>query len=163
MITDKAFTIPHLEPLAFLTSSAKVVNFGDDIIDLSERPEDITFVRFRRVLDGSSLDKRVIHTHPLSFHFCLRLPQYLYDVDTKIVTPSGPTIDVPTPTAPGAVAQYLASVFEAAVGTPTAPTLPTTSSPFSSPAMKLFLKSLSKGGKIKKEYYGDLTFLDSQA
>ena len=77
-----------MEPLAFLTSTAKVVDFGDDITDLTKRPEDINFLRFRCVLDGATLDKRVNHTPPLSFHFCLRLPQYLYDVDVKTATPA---------------------------------------------------------------------------
>ena len=51
-----------MKPLAFLTPTAKVVDFGDDITDLAKIPEDITFIRFRCVLDRATLDKRVSHT-----------------------------------------------------------------------------------------------------
>ena len=67
LIVDKAVTYSNVEPLAFLTSTAKVVDFGDDITDLAKRPEDITFLIFRCVLDGATLDKRVSHTS----HFIL--------------------------------------------------------------------------------------------
>ena len=67
LIVDKAVTYYNVEPLAFLTSTAKVVNFDDDITDLAKRSEDITFLRFRCVLDGATLDKRVSHTSPPTF------------------------------------------------------------------------------------------------
>ena len=73
LIVEKAVTYSNVEPLAFLTSTAKVVDFGDDITDLAKRTEDITFLRFRCVLDGATLDKRVSHTPNFLFNFFLRL------------------------------------------------------------------------------------------
>ena len=64
LIVDKAINYSSVEPLAFLTSTAKVVDFGDDITDLAKRPEDITFLQFHCVLDGVTLDKRVSHNPP---------------------------------------------------------------------------------------------------
>ena len=61
-IVDKVVTYSNVEPLAFLTLTAKVVGSSNDITDLAKRPEDITFLRFRCVLDGATLDKRVSHT-----------------------------------------------------------------------------------------------------
>ena len=68
-IVDKAITYSNVEPLAFLTSTAKVVDFDDDITDLAKRPDDIIFLRFRCVLNGATLDKRVSHTPNFIFIF----------------------------------------------------------------------------------------------
>ena len=43
---------------------------------------DITYVRFRCTMHGSSIDLRVIKSPDLSFHFCLRLPQHTSDDTT---------------------------------------------------------------------------------
>ena len=72
-IVDKAVTYSNVESLAFLTSTTKIVNFGNDITDLAKRPEDITFLRFRCVLDGATLDKRVSHT-PTFFSLLSKTP-----------------------------------------------------------------------------------------
>ena len=56
LIVDKVVTYSNVKPLAFLTSTAKVINFSDDITDLAKRHEDITFLRFRCVLDSATLE-----------------------------------------------------------------------------------------------------------
>ena len=75
--------VSNLEPLAFLTSSGKITHV-DDVNSLADRPTDISFIRLRCVLDGSKLDQRVDNAAPLSFHFCLRLPQSLYGVERSV-------------------------------------------------------------------------------
>ena len=51
-----------------------------------QRQVDITYVRFRCTMHGSSIDLRVIKSPNLSFHFYLRLPQHTFDDTTGNVT-----------------------------------------------------------------------------
>ena len=74
-----------LDPVAFLKSNGDEVKIGDPS-DKTQRPVDITYVRFRCTLHGSSINHRVIKALDLSFHFCLRLPQHTYDDTITNVT-----------------------------------------------------------------------------
>ena len=114
----------------------------------------------------SYLDKKVSHTPPppLSFHFCLRFPQYLYDIDTKTETPFVSNIIATVRTSSGGVSQSLANSFQTAAGTPPSspqssnPTNPTASpSSLSSPAM-IFLTSSSKKVNLKRNIIEDYLF-----
>ena len=66
MIVNKAIIIDNLEPVDFLTSAGKVANI-DDVTNLKRRSEDITFLRFKCVVNGSVIDYRVTTVNPLSF------------------------------------------------------------------------------------------------
>ena len=55
-------------------------------LNQQQRPVDITYVRFRCTMYGSSIDLRVIKSPDLSFHICLRLSQYTFDDTTGNVT-----------------------------------------------------------------------------
>ena len=152
--------VENLEPMAFLSSTGKSVTV-DDVVDLSERPEDITFLRFRSLLDASKLDARVTKMPPLNFHFCLRLPQYIYDVAAKTASLASAPVC--------ASSRSLISDFNAINSTPPSTPINTginsvsaTSTSYQSPAMKLFLTSSSKSKKERKGYYGGVSFLDSQ-
>ena len=153
-----------LEPLCFLSSSGRTLAITDPD-DLDARPDDITYLRVRCNLDGKVVDKRVNRAEPISFQFCLKLPQYLYDTNTKNVSPIAP-ISTQSNTA-----RSLSSCF-AATTTPSTPSTSTnttsttsssTTSAVKSPAMQLlFKKNSSSSGSDKKGFYGALTFLDSQ-
>ena len=62
-----------LDPVEFLKSDGDEAKIGDPS-DKTQRPLDITYVRFRCTIHGSSIDPRVIKALDLSFNFCLRLP-----------------------------------------------------------------------------------------
>ena len=153
--------VKNIEFIAFLSSTGKSVTV-DNVVDLSKRPEDITFLRFRSLLDASKLDVRVTKMPPLTIHFCLRLPQYICDVAADKAS----LASVPVCSS----SRSLIFVFNAVNGTP--PSTPTnaglisvsvtSTSTFKSPAMKLFLTSSSKSKKEKKGYYGGVSFLNSQ-
>ena len=99
MVMDNVLIVGNLEPIAFLSSTGKVANI-EDAINLKNRPDDISFLRFNCVVDGAAMDSRVITVKPLSFQFSLKLPQYIYDVtaDTSIpvvkacITPAPSTV-----------------------------------------------------------------------
>ena len=78
-VIGSTLSLQNLEPLVFLTSRNKVVNISDPT-DLKSRPDDITFFRIRCVMNGSFIDKIVTTIPHLSFQFCLRLPQSIYDI-----------------------------------------------------------------------------------
>ena len=71
--------IQNLEPLAFLTSRNKVVKISDPA-DLKSRPDDITFFRFRCVMNDSSVDNRFTTVPDLYFQFYMRFTQSIYDI-----------------------------------------------------------------------------------
>ena len=132
---------------------------------LENRPEDITFLRICSALNNSSLDKRASRNPPLSFHFCLRLPPFLYDVDTDTATPMATSL-----LSSGGVSGSLAGSFQAVASTHLSiplvysiVTYSTTAESFSSPAIKSFFTSSNKCFKVTKKYYCGFTSLDSQA
>ena len=55
-------------------------------LNKQQRPVDITYVRFRCTMYGSSIDLRVVKSPDLSFHFCLHLSQHTFDDTTGNVT-----------------------------------------------------------------------------
>ena len=135
-IINQALLMEHLEPMAFLTSTGKTVNV-DDVSNLKKRSDNINFRKFRSILNASALDKRVTHVPALLFNFCLKLPQYIYDVETDDETS--------TTASRCSISKSLATSFASVSGTP--PSTPTTSSislrssgsGFTSPAMKFSL------------------------
>ena len=106
----------------------------------------------------------------LSFTFCLRLPQYLYNIASKSATKVTASKSVGgTDTIDGGVGSVgtslAADVHEvASTQTSAAETTATTDSSISvsSPTMKLFVASSSKSTKNKKGDYGGVDFLDDQ-
>ena len=153
-----------LDPIAFLKSDWNEVKIGDPT-DKTQRPVDITYVRFRCTMHGSSIDPRVIKSPDLSFHFCLRLPQHTYDDITGNVTPivSSPY----TPTSSTTVC-VLGTCFAAISSDTNSASTPTktscvTSTNGTSPAMTRFFLSQKSSGGTKKGYYGDLTFLNNMS
>ena len=84
VVTDNVFNIDNLHPNAFLNSDGKMLKFAPTV-ELSERPEDLTFFRFQCDLDGQEVDKRVTMAGDFSFQFCLRLPQHLFNVTDNTV------------------------------------------------------------------------------
>ena len=163
-IMDGIMQVGFLEPIAFMTSTAKVVQIGDPD-DLLQRPEDITFLQMLCTIDGESQDKRVTTADTLSFQFCLRLPQHELDVASKAFK----LVSSPVHQSPAGVSRSLGSCFSAATtgGTTTGPSTPTGSTTsgtsFTSPAMKLFLSTGSDPSKTRKGFYGPFTFLDTQS
>ena len=155
-----------LEPVAFLNSVGSEVKIGDPT-DLSTRPVDITYIRFRCHMHASSVDDRVVNAPELSFNFSLKLPQHTYNASTNTVT----KISTPQAISPSKsnLARSLSSCFDASstssskvsTSTPTAQQ-PTTSKTKSSPAMAKFLSAQKSSTGDKEGYYGDLDFLDSQ-
>ena len=73
LIVNSFLNPMFLDPVAFLKSDDDEVKIGDPS-DKTQRPLDITYVRFRCTIHGSSIDPRVIKALDLSFNFCLRLP-----------------------------------------------------------------------------------------
>ena len=86
LIVDKAILIDNLKPVDLLTSTGKVANVHD-VTDLKSMSEDIAFLIFNCVVDGSVVDYRVTTANSLSFQFYLKLPQYIYDVGTDTTSP----------------------------------------------------------------------------
>ena len=137
---------------------------------MDKRQDDITFVRSHYDLIGSATDNRIYRACDLSFTFCIRLPQYLYDVANKSATKVSTSKSIGgTGTAgggAGSAGTSLATAFLAVASTPTsaAGTTATTgsSTSVSSPAMELFLASLSKSTTDKNGYCGGVDFLDDQ-
>jgi hypothetical protein len=84
VVTDNVFNIDNLHPNAFLNSNGKMLKFAPTV-ELSERPEDLTFFRFQCDLDGQEVDKRVTMAGDFSFQFCWRLPQHLFNVTDNTV------------------------------------------------------------------------------
>jgi len=84
VVTDEVFNICNLHPSAFLNSDGKTLKFAPTV-KLSDRPEDLTFFRFQCDLDGNTVDKRVTKAGDLSFQYCLRLPQHLFNVTNNTV------------------------------------------------------------------------------
>ena len=155
-IVDSLLNPMFLDPISFLKSDSDEVKIGDPS-DKTQRPVDITYVRFRCTIHGSSIDPRVIKALDLSFHFCLRLPQHTYDDTTSIVTLIANYPRTPTSST---TARALGACFAAISSTPTkSPGV--TSSNGTSPTMTQFLSSQKSSGGTKKGYYGDLNFLDS--
>ena len=143
----------------------------EDATDLKNYPEDITYLRFSCLVDGASIDHRVITVNSLSFQFSLKLHQYIYDVDANTATP---VITSQKPPVTNPVVKSLFSIFQV-FSTPRStlrdqaspkntfpPNNTFTSGNFSSPAMKIFLASTSKYSKTKIGYYGGMDFLDNQ-
>ena len=153
-----------LDPIAFLKSDWNEVKIGDPT-DKTQRPVDITYVRFRCTMHGSSIDPRVIKSPDLSFHFCLRLPRHTYDDITGNVTLIASSPYTPTSSTTVCV---LGTCFAAISSDTNSASTPTktpgvTSTNGTSPAMTRFLSSQKSSGGIKKVYYGDLTFLDTMS
>ena len=97
VIIDSVLNVHNLKPLAFLNSTGKVVTV-DDLTSLPDIPMDITYIHLRCSLDGTALDARVDHAKPIHFNFCLRLPQYLFDVSAGTATlVSSTTVTNPLP------------------------------------------------------------------
>ena len=104
------------------------------------------------------------HAKPISFQFCLRLPQYVYDTSTKsaaLVSTSAPQT-APSTSGGTSLSQSFLSVASPPA-TPQASPPPPPATRFSSPKMKLFAQSSTKSNNSKKGYYGDMTFLDNDA
>ena len=110
LIVDSVLNPVFLDPLAFLTSAGNEAKILDPM-DLKTRPLDITYVRFRCTMNGSSVDVRIINVPDLNFHFCLQLPQHSYDDTTGVVQliDSAPSIPVST----SSIARPLDSCFAA--------------------------------------------------
>ena len=77
--------IQKLESLAFLTSTGKVTNINN-VNDLVSWLDNITFIKFCSVVKGAHFDTRIQKGSILSVNFCLRLHQYIYDMNTKTAT-----------------------------------------------------------------------------
>ena len=162
LVTDSHLNPMFLDPVAFLKSYGNEVKIGDPA-DMKLRPVDVTYVRFRCTMHGSSIDPRVVKATDLSFYFCLRLPQHTYNDATGVTTLIANSS--PTPTS-STTARSLTSCFATtSSGTPSSgtPTKGTsiTSTNGTSPAMTRFLSAQKSNGGTKKGYYGDLTFLDN--
>ena len=65
-IVESVLHLLFLDPVAFLTSAGNVSKLGDPT-DLTSRQSDITYVRFRCTMHGSSVDDRVKTSR--SYHF----------------------------------------------------------------------------------------------
>lgn len=55
IVVDNAILVGNLEPLAFLTTTGKVANIVDATV-LKSRPEGISILRFKYVVDGAAID-----------------------------------------------------------------------------------------------------------
>ena len=82
IVVNNVLLVGNLEPLTFLTSTRKIANIEDGT-KLKSRPEDISFLRSNCVVDGAAIDYRVTKVNPLSFQFCLKLLQCIYDVNAN--------------------------------------------------------------------------------
>ena len=154
LIVDSILNVGFLDPVAWLTSGGNDIKIPDPT-DLSVRPPDIHFIRFRCQMNGSSVDARVSTVPDLSFYFCLKLPQSTYNgVDGTVTAIGGGT----TQNARSSVAQNL---FSIPTRTPTANNLANVNTG-SSPAMALFLSTQKTKSGLKQSYYGDTSFLDTQ-
>ena len=161
-VLDSLIKIDHLEPLAFLNSSGASVSMTD-FSDLEKRPSDVSYVRFRCSANGHLIDSRLVTSPDLSFSFCLKLPMYEYDDASKTAS----LVAHPSPckgTVKAGVARSLSSCFNAATpNSPnTSPISKVATSSFSSPAMKNFMASRTMSSGLKRGYYGDCKFLDTQ-
>ena len=78
-------SIQHLGLVAVLTTQNDTVDTGDHD-NLVNRPDNISFIKFSCTIDGSSQDIRVTQAETLSFQFCHRLPQHLFDVAAETVS-----------------------------------------------------------------------------
>ena len=165
---DSILNIAHFEPIAFLTSTNKVVKISNPD-DLDQRPDDISFLRFRCIADGTAIDNRVARADVLNFQFCLRLPQHIYDVKGETYKAVAPTTH-----SYGSTAGSLNTAFNSVATTPgtpsttgthispSTPIAPSTTGSFTSPTMKLFISNVVDPSASKKGYYGPLNFLDNQ-
>ena len=154
--------IGFLEPLAFINSTGKVVQI-DDPNDIMKRPEDITFLRLRCTMDGESQDKQITTVDTLSLQFCLRFPHHKFDVSTQTAT----LLSTPISQRKCGASRSLNACFSATTGGNTTPphippTIITGRTGFTSPAMQLFLSTKNDPTKVKRGYYGLLSYLDSQ-
>ena len=50
------------------------------------------FFRFQRVLNDSSINTHVTNAYVLSYQFCIKLPQHLYNVDNNTAQPVTATV-----------------------------------------------------------------------
>ena len=107
-VIEHVTLIQNLEPLAFLTSTGKIVHI-DDVNNLASRPEDITFIKVHSVVEVTHVDTRVRKGSILSVNFCLRLPQYIYDMINKTAT----IIKVSSILVPNATSDTSASLTQA--------------------------------------------------
>ena len=156
LIFDSLLNPIFLDPGSFLKSDGNEVKIGDPS-DKTQRPVDITYVRFRCTMHGSSIDPSDIKAPDPSFHFCLRLSQHTYNDTTSIVTLIANSPRTPTSST---TARALGTCFAAIASTPTK--YPGVTSPNgTSPAMTRFFSSQKSSDGTKKSYYGDLVFLDS--
>ena len=137
LIAGSVLNPQFLEPVAFLTSTGNEANLGDPD-DMENREVDITYVRFRCSMHGSSVDSRVVNAPDLSFHFCLRLPQHTYDEATGDITllVNAPSCSAKSPNP----ARDLLSTFSARDSSTTTPntSTPSGSTAGTSPAMTRF-------------------------
>ena len=157
VIVDKAILIDNLEPVTFLTSTGNVAII-DDVTDLKSRSEDITFLRFNCVVNSSVIDYRATIFKPFSFQFCLKLPQYIYDIGKCTATPVAKATSLPVI---NPVSASLSNLFQANDTPPSTPinqsigtTTISSTGGFSSPAMKLFLASTNKSNTYLKNAIG---------
>ena len=153
LIANSLLNPMFLDPVEFLKSDGDEAEIGDPS-DKTQRPVDITYARFRCTMHGSSIDPRVINAPDLSFNFCRRLPQHIYDDTTSIVTLIANSPRIPTSSttarALGAWFDVIASILTKSPGV--------TSPNGTSPAMTRFLSSQKSSRGTKKGYYGDLNF-----
>ena len=161
LIVDSILSIGFLDPVAWLTSGGNDIKIPDPA-DLSVRPADISYIRFRCQMNSSSVDARISTMPDLSFYFCLKLPQSTYNSANGTVTAIGGSSIQGTCSG---VAQNLGKCFNVASNTP--PSTPTSTklvnaTTGSSPAMTLFLSTQKTKSNLKQSYYGDTSFLDTQ-
>ena len=132
-----------------------------DVTDLNSCFENIVYFRFRCMIDGESVDKQVTHGVPLSFQFCLKLSQHIYDIRSDNYTIVSIT---PTPTNEMNVAILPMRSF-GTDGNSTPPAIsPIKFNPhMTSLAMIYCMSSSGNSKKTKKGYHSPLTFLDAQA
>ena len=142
MIVDFVLNPSFFDPAAFLTSAGKGTKILDPA-DLQKRVVDITYVRFRCMMNGSSVDARIVNLSDLTFHICLRLPQHPYDDVTGVVQLINRAPSIPVSTS--SIARSLGSCFAASGGSIGVNTPPKRNAPLTTgsafPAMTRFLSS----------------------
>ena len=115
-------------------------------------------------MDGSSVYKRVTTVPDLSFQFCMKLPQSIYDVaadTTNIITT--PILLTPTFAIVRSLNYYFSTTgIDVTVQQSTPPTSSSSTANFPSPAMQLFMFSYNTLLHTTKGYYGGTIFLDNQ-
>jgi hypothetical protein len=173
-VRKQVFCVDNLFGTRFMFGDGKKVTTLKDA-DLDSRPQDIAFFGFQCMLDAQeTVDKRITQDS-LSLHYSLKLPQGLYNPETKKVeeifnSPGRKDREVITQgmgrlfATPSKRLDFDADVEEGEEDANDEQEKNRDAVTFASPKMSKLLNSGEQGGKNNRiGYYGPLTFLDSQS